>query len=65
MRFYYGLACAVMAVHALFILWVIFGALATGRRPLLRFLHIASLLWGVSDRGRASALSSHLGGKLA
>lgn len=47
MRFYYGLACAVMAVHALFILWVILGALVTGRHPLLRFLHIASLFWGV------------------
>jgi hypothetical protein len=47
MRFYYVLACAVMAVHALFILWVLFGAAVTGRHPLLRWLHIASLLWGV------------------
>jgi hypothetical protein len=47
MRFYYVLACAAMALHALFILWVIFGAAFTGRHPLLRWLHIASLLWGV------------------
>ena len=47
MQFYYVLACAVMAVHALFVLWVIFGAVVTGRHPLLRWLHIASLLWGV------------------
>jgi len=47
MQFYYVLACAVMAVHAIFILWVIFGAAVTGCHPLLRWLHIASLLWGV------------------
>lgn len=29
------------------ILWVIFGALLTRSRPLLRWLHIASLLWGI------------------
>ena len=44
---YYGLACAVMALHALFIAWVIFGAAFTGRHPLLRWLHIASIIWGV------------------
>ncbi|HYU47638.1 MAG TPA: DUF2784 domain-containing protein [Terriglobales bacterium] len=47
MRFYYVLACAVMAVHALFIIWVILGAIVTGRHPLLRWLHIVSLFWGV------------------
>jgi hypothetical protein len=41
------LACAVLTVHALFILWIVFGAVFTGRRPLLRWLHIASFLWGV------------------
>ena len=30
----------------LFILWVVFGALLTHRRPLLRWLHLASLVWG-------------------
>lgn len=47
MSFYYVAACAVIAVHALFILWVIFGAAVTRRHPLLRLLHIASLLWGI------------------
>jgi hypothetical protein len=47
MQFYYVLACAVIAIHALFILWVIFGAAFTGRHALLRWVHIASLLWGV------------------
>ena len=47
MRLYYVLACAVMAAHAIFILWGIFGAAFTGRHPLLRWLHIASLLCGV------------------
>jgi hypothetical protein len=45
--FYSALAVCVLVVHALFILWVIFGALLTRRRPLLRGLHIASLVWGV------------------
>jgi len=41
------LACAVMALHASFIVWVIFGAALTRRRPLLSFFHIASLAWGL------------------
>jgi len=45
--FYSGLAVSVLVSHALFILWVVFGALLTGSRPLLRWLHIVSLVWGV------------------
>jgi hypothetical protein len=45
--FYAALATAVLFLHALFILWVVFGALLTRSRPLLRWLHIASLLWGI------------------
>ncbi len=45
--FYSALASAVLVVHALFILWVIFGALLTRSRPILRWLHIASLVWGI------------------
>jgi hypothetical protein len=45
--FYSALATAVLFLHTLFILWVIFGALLTRSRPLLRWLHIASLLWGI------------------
>lgn len=45
--FYSALATAILLLHALFILWVIFGALLARSRPLLRRLHIASLLWGI------------------
>jgi Protein of Unknown function (DUF2784) len=45
--FYSALATAVLFLHALFILWVIFGALLTRSRPILRWLHIPSLVWGI------------------
>jgi hypothetical protein len=41
------LAAGVLGLHLLFILWVIFGALAAFRRPLLRWIHIACLIWGI------------------
>lgn len=44
---YSALAAGVLFVHALFIVWVIFGALLTRSRPILRWLHIASLIWGI------------------
>jgi hypothetical protein len=44
---YSALATAVLFLHALFIVWVVFGAVLTRSRPLLRWLHIASLLWGI------------------
>ncbi len=47
MIFYRVLESVVVAIHAVFIVWVIFGAVLTRRRPLLRRLHIASLVWGV------------------
>jgi hypothetical protein len=44
----YGmLAVLTLLLHGFFILWVIFGALLTRSRPLLRGLHIASLVWGI------------------
>ena len=46
-NFYSVLAVSVLFLHALFILWVIFGALLTRSRPILRWLHIASLVWGI------------------
>jgi Protein of Unknown function (DUF2784) len=46
-NFYSGLAVCVLFLHALFILWVVFGALLTRSRPILRWLHIVSLLWGI------------------
>lgn len=47
MTFYRLLAVCVLGLHFLFILWVIFGALLARRRPLLRWLHIACLIWGI------------------
>jgi uncharacterized protein YneF (UPF0154 family) len=44
---YSRLAVAVLVIHGLFILRVIFGAWLARSRPLLRWLHIASLIWGV------------------
>jgi len=44
---YSALAAGVLLLHLLFILWVIFGALLSRRHPLLRWLHIASLIWGI------------------
>jgi len=46
--FYSALAIATLFLHALFIVWVVFGALLTRSRPILRWLHIASLVWGFS-----------------
>ena len=42
-----ALAVFVLLLHALFILWVVFGAFVTRSRPLLRWLHIVSLVWGI------------------
>jgi hypothetical protein len=44
---YSALAAAVLFLHALFIVWVVFGALLTRSRPILRWLHIVSLIWGI------------------
>ncbi len=41
------LAGAVLALHASFVVWVVLGAIFTKRRPWLRWLHIASFVWGV------------------
>ena len=46
-NFYAALAVIVLVLHALFIVWVIFGALVTRHRPVLRALHVASLIWGI------------------
>ena len=44
---YSALAISVLFLHALFILWVVFGALLTHSRPILRWLHVGSLVWGI------------------
>ena len=46
-HFYSALATAVLLLHGLFIVWVIFGALLVRSRPIPRWLHIASLVWGI------------------
>ena len=46
-NFYSALATAVLFLHGLFILWVIFGGLLARSRPILRWLHVASLVWGI------------------
>ena len=45
--FYSALAIFVLFLHVLFILWVVFGAFLARSRPILRWLHIASLVWGI------------------
>jgi Protein of Unknown function (DUF2784) len=44
---YSALAAAILGLHLLFILWIVFGATVTRRRPLLRWLHLGSLVWGI------------------
>ena len=44
---YSFLAISVLFLHALFILWVVFGAVLTRSRPILRWFHILSLIWGI------------------
>lgn len=44
---YSALASVVLVVHVLFILWVVFGALIARSRPVLRWLHIVCLIWGI------------------
>jgi hypothetical protein len=45
-NFYSGLTISVLFLHALFILWFVFGVLLTRSRPVLRWLHVCSLVWG-------------------
>ena len=44
---YAVLATATLLLHALFVLWVAAGALLTRGRPVLGWIHIGSLLWGI------------------
>src|SRR5260370_40676622 len=44
---YSALAAAILGLHLLFILWIVFGAAVTRRRPLLRWLHLGCLVWGI------------------
>lgn len=44
---YSALAACVLGLHLVFIVWVMFGVLIARRRPLLRRLHIISLIWAI------------------
>ncbi len=44
---YHALAIATLALHLVWILWVVFGALLTRRRPVWRWFHILSLVYSV------------------
>ena len=41
------LATLVLAIHVVWIVWVIFGWLAVRNRVILRWLHFASLIYGI------------------
>ena len=45
---YTALEAAVLALHLLWIAWILLGWKITRGRPLLAGLHIASLIWGVA-----------------
>ena len=47
MNLYRVLAAAVLAIHLVWIIWVIFGWLVSRKRPALRWLHFASLIYGI------------------
>lgn len=47
MNFDLFMAGAILAVHLLFILWVILGWIFTRRRPFWRWLHIACVAYGI------------------
>jgi hypothetical protein len=44
---YSALVTLVLFVHAFFLVWIVFGAFVARSRPLLRGLHVVSLIWGV------------------
>jgi hypothetical protein len=63
-NFYSALAIFVLFLHALFILWIVFGALLTRSRPILRWLYCFSYL-GDSYGIASLAVSFDSAGELA
>lgn len=47
MNFYRVLALLTLTVHLLWLVWLLLGWTVTRGRPVLRWLHIASLLYGI------------------
>jgi Protein of Unknown function (DUF2784) len=60
-NFYSALATAVLFLHGLFIVWVIFGALLVRSRPILRWLHIASLVSSCESYSDVGRVATELG----
>ncbi|HTS59458.1 MAG TPA: DUF2784 domain-containing protein [Terriglobales bacterium] len=48
MRIYAALEAAVLLLHLLWIAWILLGWTLTHGRPMLAWLHIASLVWGIA-----------------
>jgi len=46
-NFYQTLAIAALLLHLLWLAWVVLGGLVTRRRPLVRWLHIGSVIYGI------------------
>jgi hypothetical protein len=46
-RIYYALAVVAFTLHAAWILWVLLGWLVTRKRPVLRWLHIGSVVYAI------------------
>ena len=47
MHVYEFLAAATLGIHFVWILWVIFGWVVARNRPVVRWLHFASLIYGI------------------
>ena len=47
MRIYHVLAVVAFTLHAAWIVWVLLGWLGTRGRPVLRWLHIGSVVYGI------------------
>jgi hypothetical protein len=47
MGLYRILAFAVLGLHLAWLVWILLGWTVTRRRPLLRWLHVGSLVWGI------------------
>ena len=44
---YSALAATILALHLLFMLRIVFGVAVTRGRPVLRWLHLSCLVWGI------------------
>ena len=56
---YRAMAAGVLSLHAVYIAWVIFGALFTRGRPRLAVLHVATLVYGMIVRNLWFPVPAH------